>query len=130
MVNDPIGDMLAQIKNAGLARKKELEVPFSKVKLAVAKTLVAEGYLDSAEKTGKEPKQQLHLKLAYTGEVPAITDMKRKSKPGLRVYVNRETIPSVVGGLGIAILSTPKGIMTGRQAKKLGIGGELLCEVW
>ncbi len=130
MVNDPIGDMLAQIKNAAMARKTELEVPFSKVKLEVAKTLVTEGYLHTAEKMGTDPKSHLHMKLGYTGELPTLTDLKRKSKPGLRVYVNRGSIPTVVGGMGVAILSTPKGIMTGRQAKKLGIGGELLCEVW
>lgn len=130
MVNDPIGDMLAQIKNAALARQKDLEVPFSKVKLAVAKTLVTEGYLTSVEKTGTEPKLRLHLRLAYSGDMPAITDLKRKSKPGQRVYVNRESIPSVVGGMGVAILSTPKGVMTGREAKKLRMGGELLCVVW
>ena len=130
MVNDPIGDMITQIKNAALAGKRELEVPFSRIKLAVAKTLAAEGYLTAAEKTGSEPKCGLKLQLAYSGGRPVLTDLKRKSKPGQRVYVSREKIPNVVGGLGIAVISTPRGIMTGREAKKLGIGGELLCEVW
>lgn len=130
MVNDPIGDMLAQIKNAALARQKNIEVPYSRVKEAVAHTLIDEGYLKTAEKSGTAPKFMLKLKLAYDGENPVLTDLKRKSKPGLRVYVNRDHIPTVVGGLGIAILSTPQGVMTGRKARQKGVGGELLCEVW
>lgn len=130
MVNDPIGDMLIQIKNAGLARKKMVTLPYSNIKLAVASILAKEGYLASAEKTGVAPKHQLKMVLKYDDHEPVITDVKRKSKPGLRVYVNKDEIRKVVGGLGIAIISTPKGIMTGWQAKKAGIGGELLCEIW
>lgn len=130
MVNDPIGDMLIQIKNAGLARKKTVILPYSNIKLAVATILTKEGYLVSAEKTGVAPKHQLKLVLKYEDQEPVITDVKRKSKPGLRIYVNKDAIQRVVGGLGIAIISTPKGIMTGAQAKKAGIGGELLCEIW
>lgn len=130
MVNDPIGDMLAQIKNAVLARQKEIEMPFSKVKLAVAQVLVREGYLTQVEKVGQGPKFKLHIGLAYRFDAPTITDLKRQSKPGLRVYVACQKIPSVVGGLGIAVISTSQGIMTGSEAKKRGLGGELLCEIW
>ncbi len=130
MVNDPIGDMLAQIKNAALARQKDLEIPYSKVKLAVAQTLVREGYLKTVEKIGEAPKFKLHIRLAYQGEVPVLTDLKRKSKPGLRVYVAKNEIRSVVGGMGLSVISTSQGVMTGIEARKKGVGGELLCEVW
>ena len=130
MVNDPIGDMLIQIKNAGLARKKTVILPYSHIKLAVAQILIKEGYIASAEKTGEAPKNQLKMVLKYDDDAPVITDVKRMSKPGLRIYVKSGAIPRVVGGLGIAILSTPKGIMTGAAAKKAKLGGELLCEIW
>ncbi len=130
MVNDPIGDMLAQIKNATLAHKKDVEVSYSNVKLAVARTMVREGYLMSVEKVGEAPKFKLHIRLSYRDDAPVITDLKRKSKPGLRVYVARNNIRNVVGGKGMAIISTSQGVMTGSDARKRGLGGELLCEVW
>ena len=130
MVNDPIGDLLIQIKNAGMAGKPEVVVPFSRLKLSIAKILAREGYIGNIEKVGSDPKSMLRISLQYNHKVHAISDVKRRSKPGLRIYVKKDEIPVVVGGLGSAILSTPKGIMTGREAKKLGIGGELLCEVW
>ncbi|OGG05004.1 30S ribosomal protein S8 [Candidatus Gottesmanbacteria bacterium RBG_16_52_11] len=130
MVNDPIGDMLAQIKNATLAGKSRVVLPHSKLRQRVAEVIRQEGFLESVEKTGTDPKSQLVITLRYNGKEPVITDIKRKSKPGLRVYVNKRSIPRVLSGLGVAIVSTPKGIMTGREAKKLGVGGELVCELW
>ncbi len=130
MVTDPIGDMLIQIKNASLARKATVLMPFSKTTFAVAKILAHEGYIKSVERMGTAPKYQMHMVLNYENDEPVITDVKRVSKPGLRRYVNRHMIPHVLGGMGIAILSTPKGIMTGDEAKKAGIGGELLCTIW
>lgn len=130
IVNDPIADMLIQIKNAALARKRNVELPFSKLKFAVAITLKKVGYLESVERIGEHPKEKLSIALAYQDEQTMLTDVKRKSKPGLRLYVGRDKIPTVVGGMGVAILSTPKGVMTGKEAKKQGIGGELLCEIW
>lgn len=130
MVTDPIGDMLAQIKNASLARKAEIVLPFSSMKFSVASILSKEGYVGRVEKFGTDPKAQLRIALRYDEEEPVVTDLKRKSKPGMRVYIGKTAIPSVVGGMGISILSTPLGVMTGREAKKQGVGGELLCEVW
>lgn len=130
MVNDPIGDMLIQIKNAALAGKSTIELPYSKLKMALGALLKDEGYIASVEKTGTDPKAQLRVGIRYVNGVSVITDVKRVSKPGLRWYVNKRMIPQVVGGMGIAILSTPQGIMTGTAAKKKGIGGELLCKIW
>lgn len=130
MVNDPIGDLLIQIKNAAAAGKRSLELPSAKIKLALAQILVKEGYIVLAEEVGMKPKAKLRIVLKYNDKMPAITGVKRMSKPGLRLYVGRQQIPSVVGGMGIAILSTSQGIMTGSEAKKKGLGGELLCEVW
>jgi len=130
MVNDPIGDLLAQIKNASSARKTTIEVPHSRLKMALCKILASEGYVGEVSKTGKEPKAMIKLALKYANNEPVITGMTRVSKPGLRWYVNRHKIPTVVGGTGVAILSTPEGLMTGRDAKKKGVGGELLCTVW
>ncbi len=130
MVNDPIGDLLAQIRNAVMARKKSLELPHSRMKFAVAQILAKEGYIGQIAKVGTEERPQLSIELKYHGKEPAVLGMKRISKPGLRWYVNKEKIPTVVGGMGIAILSTPQGVMTGKEAKKRGIGGEVLCTVW
>ena len=130
MVNDPIGDLLAQIKNAMLSGKKTVELPYSKMKIAIANILVSEGYLSSAKQKGTVPNASLSLELAYQGKTPVLTDLKRISKPGMRWYVRSNQIPLVVGGMGISILSTPSGVMTGSNAKQKGIGGELLCKVW
>lgn len=130
MVNDPVGDMLIQIKNAYMAGKSVVVLPHSKLKEAVAKILMQEGYVLSVSAVGEQVKRSLELRLRYEGSVPALTDLKRKSKPGLRVYVGSHAIPTVVGGMGIAIVSTPLGIMTGKQARNKHIGGEVLCEVW
>ncbi len=130
MVNDPIGDLLTQIKNAQAAGKSTIEVPYSRVKHAVASILHEEGYVGEVAKTGTIPKFFLRIGMKYTDGTPVITGMKRVSKPGLRWYVNKTQIPTVLGGIGMAIVSTPQGIMTGRDAKKKGIGGELLCTIW
>ena len=130
MVTDPIADMLIQIKNASMASRREVVLPFSRMKHEVASILVKEGYLESASKIGKEPKTELRLMLRYKDKMTVITDVRRRSKPGLRVYVNKDTIPRVLGGVGMAILSTPQGVMTDMEARKRGIGGELLCEIW
>lgn len=113
-----------------MARVGVIEVPHSRLKMALTKILVSEGYVASAEKTGKEPKTKIKITLKYLNNEPVITGLKRVSKPGLRWYVNTERIPVVVGGTGVAILSTPQGLMTGYNAKKKGIGGELLCTIW
>ena len=113
-----------------MAKKRTIELPHSKLKLALAQTLVKAGYLTDATVTGEAPKVRLRMTLAYEGKIPVLTDLRRISKPGLRLYVGKSEIPRVVGGMGIAILSTPQGILIGNEAKKQGVGGELLCEVW
>jgi len=130
MVNDPIGDMLIQIKNAAAAGRKSIDLPHSQMKFAVATILASEEYIDRIEKLGEAPKFILRIYLKYANGVSAITGVKRISKPGLRWYIDKNSIPKVVGGMGTAIISTSKGIMTDRTARKQGIGGELLCEIW
>lgn len=130
VINDPIGDMLTRIRNASLARKKTVELPTSGVKHAVARLLTKEGYLTAAEEVKKEHGGVLKLELAYADGEPVLTGVKRVSKPGLRWYVGKKKIPMVMGGTGIAIISTPQGVMSGKDARTKGIGGELLCEVW
>ena len=100
------------------------------MKLAVASILAGEGYVAQVEKSGTDPKAMLHIGLRYENGKSVVTDLKRKSKPGMRVYIGKDKIPTVLGGMGISILSTPQGVMTGKDAKKRGVGGELLCEVW
>lgn len=130
MVNDPIGDMLTRIRNAAMAQIRVVEIPYSKLKEAVGLILVQEGYLTSVEKVGVGPKTILKAVLAYSGKTPILSGVKRISKPGLRWYVGKKDIPKVLGGMGTAILSTPEGIMTGKEAQDKGTGGEVVCEVW
>ena len=130
MVGDPIGDMIIQIKNGGLAGKRSVVLPYSKEKERIGKILEKEGYVESVEKIGELPKLRLRIILRYTDGIHVIDGVKRMSKPGIRLYVDKHSIPSVMGDVGIAILSTSKGVMTGKEAKKEGIGGELLCEIW
>ncbi len=130
MISDPIGDMLTRIRNAALAHKRSVELPGSKMKVAVAALLVREGFLTAADESKGEHGSVMRLTLAYSGKEPLLTGARRVSKPGLRWYVNKKKIPMVMGGTGIAILSTPQGVMSGKEARKLGVGGELLCEVW
>lgn len=130
VINDPIGDMLTRIRNAALARNKTVELPKSGVKQAVALLLSKEGYLTRVEEVKTDHGDILRLELAYQGKDPVLVGVKRVSKPGLRWYVGTKKVPSVMGGMGIAIVSTPQGVMSGKEAKAKGIGGELLCEVW
>jgi small subunit ribosomal protein S8 len=130
MVTDPIADMLVQIKNASMAGKTTVVLPHSKMKERVARILLNEGYIAGLEAQGEGVKKSLHITLRYQNKKSVLTDVKRKSKPGLRQYVDKDTIPTVLGGMGIAIVSTSSGIMTGKEARKRGIGGELLCVLW
>lgn len=134
MTNDPIADMLTRIRNASMVGHATVSMPTSKVLVAVAKILKAEGYIEDYEVGDEKPAPILTLKLKYWGKRrerrPVISHLERVSKPGRRAYVGRKEIPWVMSGLGIAILSTPQGVMSGQQAYRLGIGGEVLCYVW
>lgn len=135
-VTDPIGDMLTRIRNALMAGHATVSLPSSKIKVAIARILQEEGFLESFEEAAAEerPGQVLRLKLKYVGERrgrrPVINGLQRVSRPGRRIYRARREIPWVRSGMGVAILSTPKGVMTGTRARQLGVGGELLCQVW
>jgi small subunit ribosomal protein S8 len=131
MVTDPIADMLTRIRNAILARHDFTVVPASGIKLSIAKILREEGFVRDYEVLKGKPQRVIKIYFKYTEKKePVLTGIKRVSKPGLRVYVQRKEIPRVYGGLGIAILSTPKGVMTGQQAWRQMVGGELLCYIW
>ncbi len=127
MVTDPIADMLTRIRNANQMRYKEVEVPASKMKLEIARILKDEGFI--SDYTNKDSMIVLNLKYGEKKE-RVITGLKRISKPGLRVYVKAEELPSVLNGLGIAIVSTSKGVMTDKEARKLSLGGEVLAYIW
>lgn len=130
-VTDPIADMLTRIRNASRARHAEVLVPASKMKLQMARILVGEGFVASFVETKKGSENYLQVTLKYVdGKVPVLSGLKRISKPGLRVYAGKTEIPRVLGGLGVVILSTSKGIMTGAQAHKAQLGGEILAYVW
>jgi len=134
MLSDPIADMLTRIRNAIMAGHATVAIPHSKMKMAIAQILKEEGYIEDVTLEEGKPAPVLVIKLKYWGSRrerrPVITNLKRVSKPGRRVYVGKDEIPWVLSGLGIAILTTPKGIMTGQQAHRLGVGGEVLCYVW
>lgn len=131
MVNDPIADMLTRIRNACMVQHKQVVVPSSKIKASIAKILQEEGFIEGFTITDEKPQPNLVIRLKYTGRgEPVITGLERVSKPGKRVYTGHQEIPWVRAGLGISILSTPKGLMTGRQAKRNRLGGELICNVW
>jgi small subunit ribosomal protein S8 len=128
---DPIADMLTRIRNASLARHRELTLPSSRIKREIARILVEEGFVDAFDTSQDGIQEMLTLRLKYVeGRTPVVSGLKRISKPGLRVYARKTEIPRVLGGLGMAILSTSQGIMTGSQARKLNLGGEVLCYVW
>jgi small subunit ribosomal protein S8 len=130
-VTDPIADMLTRIRNAIMVRHDSVLVPASKIKLAIAKILKEEGFITDYEVVKGKPHREIKVQLRYMeNNKPAISGLKRMSKPGLRLYVQKKEIPRVYGGLGIAILSTSKGLRTGQQAWRQGSGGELLCYVW
>jgi small subunit ribosomal protein S8 len=130
-VTDPIADMLTRIRNALMVRHDSVIVPSSRLKMAVAKILKEEGFITDYEVVKGKPHKELRIMLRYMeGNQPAISGLKRISKPGLRVYAQKKEIPRVYGGLGIAILSTSKGLRTGQQAWRQGTGGEILCYIW
>ena len=131
-MSDPIADMLTRIRNANTAKHDTVDVPASKMKLAIANILVDEGYIAKYDLVEDGSFKTLHITLKYGVDKneKVISGIKRISKPGLRVYANTEDIPRVLGGLGIAILSTNKGVVTDNEARKLGVGGEVLCFVW
>ncbi len=130
-VSDPIADILTRIRNAVMVRHESVMIPASRMKLAIARILKEEGFISDYEVVRGKPQRVIKIYLKYGDKnEPVLSGLERVSKPGLRVYVQRKEIPRVYGGLGIAIISTAKGVMTGQQAWRQGIGGELLCYVW
>ena len=135
-VTDPIADMLTRVRNSVLSGHAQVAMPSSNIKIEIAKILKEEGFLDGYEvvEGEKASEKVLRLKIKYVGErrerKPVITGLERVSKPGRRIYTRKQDIPWVLSGLGVAILSTPKGVMTGVRARQLGVGGEILCKVW
>ena len=133
-MSDPIADMLTRVRNALMVGHPGVRVPSSKIKVAIAKILKEEGFIEDYYVTHERPQHQLVIKLKYVGEKKerhsVITGLKRVSKPGRRVYTRASEIPWVRSGVGISILTTPKGVLTGQQARRLGVGGEVLCYVW
>ena len=130
-MTDPIADLLTRIRNGNRARKERVDVPWSALKEAVARVLIAEGFLRDVAVVGEGTGKQLRLSLKYDDQRrPVISGIQRVSRPSLRVYVGKEEIPMVRGGLGINVLSTPAGVLVDREAKQRGVGGELLCAVW
>jgi small subunit ribosomal protein S8 len=131
MMTDPIADMLARIRNANLAYKEEVGIPASRLKEDIARLLQREGYVAGYRIEGDQPKKRMVIEMKYGPERErTISGLKRVSRPGRRVYADRGRLPRVLGGLGVAILSTSQGLMTDRQAARRGIGGEVLCHVW
>ncbi|HEY9872748.1 MAG TPA: 30S ribosomal protein S8 [Candidatus Obscuribacterales bacterium] len=130
--NDTIADMLTRIRNANMARHQTTEVPATRMTRNIARVLKDEGFITDFEEAGDGVKKNIVLSLKYKGKnrQPIITALRRVSKPGLRVYSNRKDLPRVLGGIGIAIISTSSGIMTDREARRQGVGGEVLCYVW
>ena len=130
-MTDPIADLLTRIRNGNRARKERVDVPWSGVKDAIARVLIAAGFLRDATVVGEGAKKQLRVALKYDEQRrPVISGIERVSRPSLRIYVGKEEIPLVRGGLGINVLSTPVGVLVDREAKRQGVGGELLCAVW
>lgn len=131
-VNDTISDMLTRIRNACLVRHQTTNIPSTKMTRSIAQVLKEEGFIADFEETGEGIKKHLVLSLKYKGKnrQPIIRTLKRVSRPGLRVYKNRKELPKVMGGIGIAIISTSSGIMTDREARRQGVGGEVLCYIW
>jgi len=128
-MSDPIADMLTRIRNAQSVDKAVASMPSSKIKVAIAQVLKDEGYIDGFSVRNEDGKSQLDIALKYYAGRPVIERIERVSRPGLRVYRGREAIPSVMNGLGVAIVTTPKGVMTDRKARQTGVGGEVLCYV-
>ncbi len=130
-LTDPVADFLARIRNAINARHQKVDVPASKLKLEIARILKEEGYISNFKATEEDGRKVLRLYLKYGNDHAAVMSrLERISRPGCRVYVRRNEIPRILGGMGINILTTPKGVMTGRQARREGVGGEVLCEIY
>lgn len=129
-MQDPLADMLTRIRNAQMAGKKAVDMPASKLKAAVAAVLLDEGYIAGVDTTELDGKKRLVLTLKYYNGKPVIAEIDRKSRPGLRQYASRDELPKVRGGLGVAIVSTSKGVMSDRAARAAGVGGEVLCTVF
>ena len=129
-MQDPLADMLTRIRNAQMAGKKAVDMPASKLKVAVAAVLLDEGYIAGVDTTELDGKKRLVLTLKYYNGKPVIAEIDRKSRPGLRQYASRDELPKIRGGLGVAIVSTSKGVMSDRAARAAGVGGEVLCTVF
>lgn len=129
-MTDPISDMLTRIRNGQAASKAEVLVAFSKIKYQIAKILEQEGFIESAEKKGKGFRKNIKIVLKYIDKNPVIIGLKRISKPGQRIYLSAKKIRPARGGLGIAIISTPQGLMVNKKARKKNLGGEIICEIW
>ncbi|GIK74082.1 MAG: 30S ribosomal protein S8 [Caldilinea sp.] len=131
MVNDPIADMLTRIRNASMVKQKQVVMPSSKIKVGIAGILAEEGFIEGYAVTDEQPQPNLIVRLKYTAQGrPVISGLDRVSRPGRRYYAGFKDIPWVRSGLGINIISTPKGLMTGRKARRQRLGGEILCNVW
>lgn len=131
MMTDPIADMLTRIRNATVARHDKVDVPASRVKEAIARILVDEGFIREFERLEDGPKATLRLHLKYGPDrIRVIRGLRRISHPGLRVYARKEEVPKVLGGLGVAVVSTPEGIVTDKEARRRGLGGEVICYIW
>lgn len=132
MVNDTISDMLTRLRNSNLAKHQIVQVPATKMTRNIANILLEEGFIQNIEEIGELHNKQLLLSLKYKGKnrQPVITSLKRISKPGLRVYANRKELPRVLGGLGVAVISTSHGVMNDTKARTQGLGGEVLCYIW
>ena len=128
--SDPIGDMIARIKNASLRNYKKVEMPSSKFKSKIAEVLKNEGYIVDCKVENVDGKENLHIDLKYNSGNPVINSIQRISKPGRRIFSSAESLPKVSNGLGIAIISTPKGVMTDQEARKNQVGGEIICKVF
>lgn len=129
-MTDSIADMLSRIRNALMARKGEVMVPHSKLKEAIARILAESGYIESYRVEDVIPQKEIHIVLKYVGKIPAISTIRRVSRPGRRAYGKAQQLPKSLGGYGLTIISTNKGVMTDSQARKQNVGGELICQVW
>ena len=130
-LSDPIGDMLTRLRNGALARHLTVDIPHSNLKERIAEILKEEGFVREVEVVREGAKATIRVTLKYTAQRRSvISHLKRISKPGLRIYTGKDRIPRVLGGIGLVIISTPRGVITGQHAKRLGVGGELLCEIW
>ena len=130
ILTDPIADMLTRIRNANMVRHASVDIPASKTKKRLAEILLEEGFIESFEVVEDNKQGVLRVVLKYNGKDRVITGLKRISKPGLRVYANKHEVPRVLGGLGMAVISTSKGVVTDKVARELGVGGEVICYVW